>query len=464
MKKISLLFIYMFVAVAPLLLQSSVQAQIVDPLNEYTNPDEIVAFDKSTSYAEAIEVIDTFAQEYEDKFIVDNTGYSGTIGVNLPAMHWKDALEYIMRFQDLELTEYEDFYEITVPEPEQESTNQTATGGAQQTTGEGQMPLPTTQTREIRINATFFEGNRRALQEIGVDWSTLTSDAPEDLGNFVGTQGTETVPSGNFDDQFVSVNSFSASSVSQNAFNSLVNLGELGAGISVQALFRAFEADNLGKILATPSVKVVDGEEGNIQVGQDFSIKQRDIAGNVIDQFESTGTILNATPQIITQDDTSFIYLDLQVERSTVQPDVVSTIINKQNATTSAILLDGESTYVAGLYRTEESTVRRGVPILKDLPGWFLGLRYLFGYNSKDFSENELIIIVQAELIDPVSERMKRRRLSTREVLNDTRDRMRTDLDRVFSEEDPELIGGDPQVEPNGTTQVDTTESEGQNS
>ena len=31
-------------------------AQIVDPLREYTNPDEIVAFDKSTTYGEAIQI------------------------------------------------------------------------------------------------------------------------------------------------------------------------------------------------------------------------------------------------------------------------------------------------------------------------------------------------------------------------------------------------------------------------
>lgn len=412
-------------------------AQIVDPFREYTNPDEIVAFDKSTTYNEAIEIINTFAQEFENRFIVDNSAYSGTIGVTLPAMHWKDALQYIMRFNNLELTEYDDFYEITVPAPEPTgTTTQASSGGSGGSSAQGEPPSATTRTQEVRINATFFEGNKRALQEIGIDWSTLTSDVPDNLADFVGADGGgEGIPATEFNDQFVSVNSYNAASVSQNAFNALVNLGEVGPGISVQALFSAFEADNLGKVLATPSIKVVDGEEGNIQVGQDFSIKQQDIAGNVIDNFVSTGTILTVTPEIITQGDTSFIYLSLEVERSTVQPDVVSTIVNKQEATTSAILLNGEATYVAGLYRTEETSVRRGVPILKDLPGWFFGLRYLFGYNSKDYLENELIIIIQAELIKPVSERISQRKLTQREVLNDTRDGMRTNLDRVFTTE-----------------------------
>ena len=182
----------------------------------------------------------------------------------------------------------------------------------------------------------------------------------------------------------------------------------------------------------------------------------------------STGTILTVTPQIITQGDTSFIYLNLAVERSTAQPDVVSTIVNKQSAQTSAILLNGESTYVAGLYRTEETAVRRGVPILKDLPGWFFGLKYLFGYNSSDFLENELIIIVQAELIEPVSKRVENKKLTTREVLNNTRDEMRTDLDRVFEPEvfsaaiaDEPVVTETEPVEPTQEEAVEeTTEAE----
>lgn len=442
----SLSIILMAVIVITAIPQNS-SAQIVDPLREYTNPDEVVAFNNNTTYNEAIEIINTFAQEYENKFIIDRSAYSGEIGFNLPAMHWKDALQYILRFKNLELTEYDEFYEISVPLPTTSTVASSAgqTGGVRiQGGGEAAEVLATTQTREVRINATFFEGNKRALQELGVDWSTLTSGAPANVADFVGNDGDESIPS-TFADQFVSVNSFNAANVSQNAFNSLVNLGEVGAGISVQALFRAFEADNLGKVLATPSIKVVDGQEGNIQVGQDFSIKQRDIAGNVTDNFVSTGTILTVTPQIISKGDTSFIYLDLQVERSTAQPDVVSTIINKQEATTSAILLDGESTYIAGLYRTEETNVRRGIPILKDLPGWFFGLKYLFGYNSKDFLESELIIIVQAELIEPVSERFNNERLTSREVLNNTRDNMRTSLDRVFpTEASPEIIVDTP--------------------
>ncbi len=407
-----------------------VQAQDEYP-REFTNPDEIVAFDRSTSYVEAIEVINQFYQEYRNKFIVDQTGTAGEIGVSLPAMHWEDALAFILRLKGLTIIEEQDYVEIvplsSIAGPEDALVDPNATSG--------DINL---ETREVRINATFFEGNRRALQEIGVDWSTLRGIIPEDLNQVVAGDGAtpeQGVPNTDFTDQFVAINSFNAASVSQNAFNALVNLGPFGEGenaISVQALFSAFEADNLGEVLATPFTKVVDGQEGRVQVGQDFSIKQRDIAGNVTDQFFSTGTILVVTPTVIEINDTSFIHLNIEVERSSAQPDVVSTIINKQEASTQALLLDGEATAIAGLYRTEESSVRRGIPILKDLPPWFFGLRYLFGYNSNDLIENELVIIVQASLEKTLEERAAEQFSTKREVLEGERTDFRNNLDAVF--------------------------------
>jgi len=406
---------------------------------EYTNPEEMISFDRRTPYVDAIEVLTNYAQKFDDRFIIDQSGESGPIGVSLPPMHWKDALNYILRVKDLVALESDDVIEIFTQEeaqalsaPEQETTQESSTASVD---GEGEKTI-STDTREIRINATFFEGNKRALREIGVDWSTLTNNVPDNIADFVSEEGgggeDGQIPNTQFgDDQFVSVNSKGAQNVSQNVFNSIINFGDVGGGIEVQALFSAFEADNLGQILATPSVKVMDGEEGRIQVGQDFSIKQRDFAGNVTDQFFSTGTILLVKPQIVEIGDTTLIYLDLEAERSSAQPDPVSTIINKQQANTHALLLDGESTVIAGLYRTEKTEVRRGIPILKDLPSWFFGLKYLFGYNSTDVQESELVVLLQAELEESVNDRLIRSFKSKGDLLAKKKEMHRNDMSYV---------------------------------
>ena len=382
------------------------------PPREYTNPEEMISFDRRTPFQDAIEVLSNYAQQYENRFIIDRTNTTGPIGVTLPAMHWKDALNYIMRVQELVVLESEEILEIvTEQEAEELAGTSEDTVDSSGIAGEELDGISiTTGTREVRINATFFEGNKRALQEIGVDWSTITNSVPDNLGDFVGDEASENLPSTEFDGRFVSVSSTGAQNVSQSVFNSIVNFGE---------------------ILATPSVKVMDGQEGRIQVGQDFSIKQKDFAGNVTDQFFSTGTILNVRPQIVEVNDTTLIYLELEAERSSAQPDPVSTIINKQQANTHALLLDGESTVIAGLYRTEEAEVRRGIPILKDLPGWFFGLKYLFGYNSVDRQESELVVLLQAELEDPLDERIERSFKSKSELLSEKQEQHRNGMNYI---------------------------------
>ena len=67
--------------------------------------------------------------------------------------------------------------------------------------------------------------------------------------------------------------------------------------------------------------------------------------------------------------------------------------------------MDGEETVIGGLYSNEISSNREGIPILKDLPWWFFGLRYLFGYESSSLGRKELIILLKAELLPSLMER-----------------------------------------------------------
>jgi type IV pilus assembly protein PilQ len=93
-----------------------------------------------------------------------------------------------------------------------------------------------------------------------------------------------------------------------------------------------------------------------------------------------------------------------------VVPGAVSTIINKTKANTNLLLLDGEETIIGGLYNNETSTVRTGVPFLKDLPWYVLGLRYIFGYERQEVKKKELIILLKAELLPTLQERITQKR------------------------------------------------------
>jgi type II secretory pathway component GspD/PulD (secretin) len=42
---------------------------------------------------------------------------------------------------------------------------------------------------------------------------------------------------------------------------------------------------------------------------------------------------------------------------------------------------------------------------LKDLPGWFFGLRYLFGSDQTIVNKKELVILLKAEIVPTLKER-----------------------------------------------------------
>ncbi len=376
------------------------------PVREYVNPEELVTLSRDTTFPQAVEILNGFSRRFADKILIDRTGRTGAIGLNIPNMPWKQALDYVVSFNNLVLREHTDYYEITAPARETTTSGSTGTTG----TGAGTDPaveLPATlYTREIEISAIFFEGDRRVLEEIGVDWTTLK-------------------------DGVVTVTNLAASNVSQEVFQIDIPAQSVGGGFEVSALISAFEANNVGELLSSPTIKVMDGQVGRIQVGQDFSIKQRDFAGNVIDNFFSTGTILEVTPTVITMNDTSFVHLSIKAERSSAQPDPVSTVINKQQAETQVLLFSGEQTVIAGLFETEETRVRRGVPVLKDLPVWFFGLRYLFGYNSTDVSEKELVVILKARIVPSLAERFGLPEQRLDEGLRQERDRLQEGIRRI---------------------------------
>lgn len=375
------------------------------PVREYTNPQELVVLSEEVPFQDALSIIEELSVEYRDKIIVNQSSFEGPIGVEIPQMHWEDALHRIAEYNNMYVTEFPRYIEIQDVPPSQ----------TQEREEEDDQPEVRVDflSREIEISATFFQGDRQMIRELGIDWSTLQNGK-------VRVENSTTVD------------------VSREIFEVELDWSEIFSTGSwdITSLFRAFEESGNGEVLSSPSIKVLNGRTGSIQVGQDFSIKQRDFAGNITDEFFSTGTILNVTPYIhYSEEGTPFIYMTLETERSTAQPDPISTIVNKQEATTEVLMLSGESTVIAGLYETEISSTRRGVPFLKDLPGWFLGLRYLFGYNSTEHTVQELVVLLKVELIPTLEERFNNPFRGRPELLDERRRQFQQEIQQMQDEQ-----------------------------
>ncbi|MEW6506353.1 MAG: hypothetical protein AB1432_01270 [Bacteroidota bacterium] len=367
------------------------QIDLKQKLQGYVNPNELVTLSENIPFDQAIQVLSTVSEKITGKRIVSTAALTAPIGVELDKIQYKKALFIIAQYHNLMVEETEAVVVVKKKDT-----------GKEQLTAE---VYASVDDREVKITALMFEANVSEMQERGINWQFLLSRAGLTIGgDFTSIQEQQQQSAGTTAQVQQKPPAFDLTS------ESTFEMGKFKGNAT--ALFRFFESENLGEIFARPTVTVRNNIQGRAQVGSDFSIKERDFAGNLIDKFYSTGTIIEVTPHIYNEDGIDYILLRLKVERSSAIPDVISTEIRKTEANTSVMLLDGEETAIGGLIVFEQTTVRRGIPILKDLPWWVLGIRYLAGYDSKEVAKKEIIMLIKAEILPSLKERVSRQKES----------------------------------------------------
>ena len=373
MKRISLFLIFSLIIVN-MIAQEQIETE-PGTQEPQISANERITLARDTNLVTALKTIEVISRQFEDKSIINTSTLNTPIGFPIRQLYWKDALALIIKLNDLVLEKRPGSYIVSDPVKEIVAK-----------------PLDedaiTANTKQIRISSIFFKTDKTLSKEVGIDWSSV----------FLGSVNA-------------SVNFNSADKVSDDIFAAATshNINAGNVNIQVDVLLRILEQYQKGTIVAKPSITVLSSKIGYIQVGQDFSVKTLDDAGNTTEEFYETGIILEVTPNILEANGQEAIYLVVKVEKSDAIPGNVSTIINKSKSTTDILLFDGEETVIGGLYDTDRKLSRAGIPILRDLPWWVFGLRYLFGYNSYDVSTSEMIIILKAEIIEPLETRFKKK-------------------------------------------------------
>lgn len=362
----------------------------------YIPPDQLVSFLPSTPFSQFVEFLNPIFTRVTGKEIIDPESRSNPIGIAISGMHFMDAFELVLQFNGLRYRETEKYFIVESPPDPQAGAVTAATAvsnaPAGQVQGASAEGLATLSTREIQINAVLFDVNHTKARELGIDWNALFGTTGGSSG---GGSGGFTLHTGRY-----------------NTADGVITIPDEMSFTKLTQLFRVLETEGVGQTVANPQVTVQSGEKGHIQIGSDVPIQTRDFAGNTITQMISTGIIVDVTPTLISQsvdgDSTQvldFIHLNVHVEKSGSRVSAAGPVIDRNNADTQVLLLPGEQTVIGGLYSTDETVDRRGIPILKDLPGWFFGLRYIFGHQSKTLVQKELLIVLQADLLEPLEAR-----------------------------------------------------------
>jgi len=440
MRKRSLLFIFLFVvSIAELTQAQTEQSTRRAAQGRVVNQDQLVSFSADIPYMKAIQSLGELSKKIDGRLIIDRSPLQGkekTIGINIESMYWKDALELILRSNQLWYNDYPEYMEIVsfeemgrqAGEPAQtqkENLSRTPSFTPAPSVPQGGTAALVdsseyySKIREISISSIFLDINKTKMAQSGVDFSIFRGSNLNLGVNIYGasklttTAGTTTTSS-RLTDQSVTA------SISPTGKN---------LGVDINAAIGIFESDQIAEVIARPQITVRSGSSSIFQVGQDFSVLEKDFSGNTVQKFYPTGTILTVRPKIYKVGEMEFIDLRYTVEKSTFTSSTSTTVINKTTASGSLTLLNGEEGYIGGMYSNEENIIRSGVPLLKDLPWWFFGLRYLFGFDSKEVIKRELLVLIKAEILPSLEERAAKPP-AVNNMIQDKQQEMEKDLKR----------------------------------
>jgi general secretion pathway protein D len=186
---------------------------------------------------------------------------------------------------------------------------------------------------------------------------------------------------------------------------------------NVRAVLRALATTSNVRVLSTPEILAVNNREARIVVGSRVpfvaSTRLGDFAVDRSVQYEDVGTTLTIIPTI-NQDD--YVSVQILQEVNTVTNQVIEAaldapVISTREASTRAIIRDGQTVVIGGLIGDSRDYLDSGIPFLKDIP--LLG--YLFKRRSEVRSRTELAIFVTPYIVrtdadaDAIRERIRSR-------------------------------------------------------
>lgn len=188
---------------------------------------------------------------------------------------------------------------------------------------------------------------------------------------------------------------------------------------NVRAILNALSAKTSVKVLASPSLMVLDNHTAGIVVGTQTPIlagTTTNLEGTVSTtniQYKDTGVSLQVTPSVNSGNIVT-MQLDQSVSDVGAPDDVTKQRAFLQRQLSSKVAVrSGESIVMGGLIQERSTSSKSGIPILHTIPV----LGNLFGNTTNEGARTELIVVITPRVV--------RSDIDIREVSDDLRDRMR---------------------------------------
>ena len=239
--------------------------------------------------------------------------------------------------------------------------------------------------KQVLIEARIVKAETGFRKELGTSWGLAGSDQVDfSLGN-------------------------SASGTLQGILATDLGISDPGAAFSLSYLsnnllidleLSALESGGFGEIVSQPKVLTADKKKASIKSGVEIPYQavtnNGDAAGAVVEtQFKEAVLQLEVTPQI-TPDNR--VIMDILVKQDSVGSFTVNgePAINVTEISTQALVGNGQTLVLGGIFQSEELTGDQKVPILGDLP--LVG--NLFKKQMRTRDKREILIFITPKIID----------------------------------------------------------------
>lgn len=173
------------------------------------------------------------------------------------------------------------------------------------------------------------------------------------------------------------------------------SLGYLTDNFLIDLELSALESDGYGEIFSQPKVLTGDKQQATIKSGSEIAYEKETSSGATSVEFKEAVLQLEVTPQI-TPDNR--IIMDLLVSQDSVGSIISGgePSIDVTRVETQALVGDGQTLVLGGIFQTEEVSSTKKVPLLGDIP--YLGK--LFRNDLRNIEKREILIFITPKIID----------------------------------------------------------------
>ena len=214
---------------------------------------------------------------------------------------------------------------------------------------------------QIMIEAKIIEITLEAKKDLGVNWTTSTSD----------------------EDKFQ------------------ISLGEITLGGSferlglISAKLEALQTEGKTNILSNPKVLTLNGKEASIETGKQIPIVRTDEDGSTSVEYKKVGLTLTITPYLSAD---KSLTMDTFVTINSLGTEVYQgyPVINSREENVIIRTDLGKTTVIGGLITSEEIKTTTEIPLLGKIP--IFG--ELFKFTNTKNEKTEIIILITTHLLD----------------------------------------------------------------